>query len=150
MAEAVSNHLVSQILSNEDSHRSSKGSIHSGSAMSSTDGQAIAPGGGGMSQGIGGTIGKTLSSAKLESPIGGGKVDGFMDTINQNAAWSKNPFEVFDGTMISPIANPGFAGQMQEFSSMPKIEIKSAVGAINADIAGHTGIISQQQGGQSH
>jgi len=149
MAEAVSNHLVSQILSNDDS-RSSKGSIHSGSAMSSTDGQAIAPGGGGMSQGIGGTIGKTLSSAKLESPIGGGKVDGFMDTINQNAAWSKNPFEVFDGTMISPIANPGFAGQMQEFSSMPKIEIKSAVGAINADIAGHTGIISQQQGGQSH
>jgi hypothetical protein len=150
MAEAVSSHLVSQILSNDDSHRSSKGSIHNGSAMSSTDGQAIAPGGGGMSQGVGGAIGKTLSSIKIQAPFGGEKVDGFTDSINQNSVLNKNPCEVFDGTIISPIANPGFAAQMQEFSSMPKIEIKSAIGAINADIAGHTGIISRQQGGQSH
>ena len=149
MTEAVSNHLVSQSIAKEES-RASKESIHTGSAMSSTDGQAIAPGGGGMSQGIGGSIGKTLSSAKLESPFGGGKIDGFMDTLNLNAAFGKNPFEVFDGTMISPMANPGFAAQMQEFSSLQKIEIKSALGSINADIAGHTGFISQQQGGQSH
>jgi hypothetical protein len=150
MAQPLSSHLVSQILTNEESPRLSKAPIHNGSAMSSTDGQAIAPGGSGMSQGIGGSIGKTLSSAKLESPFGGGKIDGFMDSLNQNAVLGKNPFEVFDGTMISPVANPGFAAQMQEFSSMQKIEIKSALGSINADIAGHTGVISQQQGGQSH
>lgn len=150
MAQPLSSHLVSQILTNEESPRLSKESVHNGSAMSSTDGQAIAPGGGGMSQGIGGSIGKTLSSIKLESPFGGGKIDGFMDTLNQNAALGKNPFEVFDGTMLSPAAKPDFAAQMQEFSSMQKIEIKSALGSINADIAGHTGVISQQQGGQSH
>lgn len=150
MAQPLSSHLVSQILTNEESPQLSKASIHNGSAMSSTDGQAIAPGGGGMSQGIGGSIGKTLSSIKLESPFGGGKIDDFMDTLNQNAALGKNPFEVFDGTMLSPAAKPDFAAQMQEFSSMQKIEIKSALGAINADIAGHTGVISQQQGGQSH
>ena len=150
MAEPLSSHLVSQILTNEDSPRLSKASIHNGSATSSTDGQAMAPGGGGMSQGVGGSIGKNLSALKIESPIGGGNVDGFLETMKRDAAFGKNPCEVFDGTTFSLVANPGFAAQLQEFSSMPKIEIKSAIGAMNADIAGHTGVISQQQGGQSH
>jgi hypothetical protein len=150
MAEPLSSHLVSQILTNEDSPRLSKASIHNGSATSSTDGQAMAPGGGGMSQGIGGSIGKNLSSLKMESPIGGAKIDGFFDSITRESAFGKNPCDVFDGSVFSPAAKPGFAAELQEFSSMPKIEIKSAIGAMNADIAGHTGVISQQQGGQSH
>jgi hypothetical protein len=125
-------------------------SYHSGASILSNDGQSFAPGGGGLAQGVGSNIGSTLSASRIESPFGANKVDGFFDSINQGGgALGRNILEVCDG-VHAPIGGMNFAGQMGHFTTMQPVEIKSAIGAINADTAGNTSFLSQQKGGQSH
>jgi hypothetical protein len=141
MAEAVSSHLVSQILSNDDS-RSSKGSIHTGSAMS--------PGGSGISQGMGGSMDtqSPLSAfTKIESPIGG-RIDGVLDTVNQKSALGGNMLETFDEGVFAPAANINFA---KDFQGTKGIQTQpfGFEQATNAGLTGNSSLISspKQRGG---
>ena len=158
MAQGISSHVISDSLMRDDAHHPPSGFSSGGKAVGpSVDGSHVSPmmtsninegGMGGLKQTVGGNLGQYLASARIGNPIGEGKLDGFMDSINQNSALAKNPLDAFDGTFIAPVANVNFASQMQQFSSMPPIELKSAAGAINVEISGNTGFISQPQQGQ--
>ena len=122
--------------------------IHSGASVLSNDGQTFAPGGAGMGQGVGGKIGGSFN-AKIEFPLGQARIDGFLDSINQNAVLNSNVLSACDG-VHSPVAGLNGPSQMGSLNGMPAIELKNVGGAINAGLEGNTGAVSHQKGGQSH
>ncbi len=134
--------------------QSSKGESslhHSGSAIPHRDGSAIAPGGGGLAQGVGGDVGKPLTGgAKLQAPFGESKIDGFLDSVNSNAAFNNNLFDIVD--KYAPVANIDSAKNAQALTSESLGQIKSFTSATNSEISSNTSIVSQPQqgGGQSH
>lgn len=158
MAQGITSHVISDSLMRDDAHHPPSGFSSGGKAVGpSVEGSQVSPmmtsninegGSGGLKQTVGGNLGQYLSAQRIGNPIGEGKIDSFADSINQNNALNKNPLDAFDGTFIAPVANVNFASQMQQLSLMPAVEIKSAMGAINLEISGNTGIFSQPQQGQ--